>query len=211
MRVKPIVFGIVTVTLFMGIILGAQAIGFWSVSGKVDSSGQAINPDAVNVETIKRWMTLGQITEVYGVTLDQIKARYSLPSDVSADTAIKDLESDTFETDALREWLSGQTTPDSQPAATRETAVKPTVAATLVTSLITPVETASYVATEMTITGKTTFRQLLDWGMKQAVIEQIIGTPLPEPNQVIKDFLTGQGLEFAEYKTALQAELDKLK
>jgi hypothetical protein len=57
MRINPIVYGILVLTVFFGVILGFQAAGIWSISGKVDASGQAIQPSAADVNTIKGWMT----------------------------------------------------------------------------------------------------------------------------------------------------------
>jgi hypothetical protein len=40
---------------------------------------------------------------------------------------------------------------------------------------------------------------------------QIIGGELPPLSTVIKDYVTGQGLEFSSVKALLQAEVDKTK
>jgi len=59
--------------------------------------------------------------------------------------------------------------------------------------------------------GKTTFQNLLDWGIKQEDIEKTIGQPLPSVNLVIKDWATSQGLTFLSLKGQLQALADALK
>lgn len=62
-----------------------------------------------------------------------------------------------------------------------------------------------------TIKGKTTFAELLDWGLDAETIESILGMPLPAaPGQTVKDFCTQNGLSFETIKTDLQAALDKL-
>ena len=66
-------------------------------------------------------------------------------------------------------------------------------------------------STERIIKGKTTFQELLDWGVSQQVIEQIIGEPMPSPLVKIKDYCTEKGLSFETIKTALQVEVDKVK
>ena len=79
---------------------------------------------------------------------------------------------------------------------------------------VTPQPTVSateHVAVAGTITGKTTFQELLDWGVPPAAIEQVIGAPMPAASLVIKDYLTSKGLEFSTLKGALQAEVDKVK
>lgn len=62
---------------------------------------------------------------------------------------------------------------------------------------------------DKTITGKTTFQNLLDWGVSQEVIEKIIGETMPAPQVIIKDYATQKGVEFSTIKTQLQAEVDK--
>lgn len=73
---------------------------------------------------------------------------------------------------------------------------------------ITEEETVS--SEEYTIKGKTTFGELLAWGVERVVIEQIIGGPLPDPAMTVKNYATSKGLDFETLKTALQAEVDKL-
>lgn len=60
-----------------------------------------------------------------------------------------------------------------------------------------------------TITGTTTFQDLLDWGMSKETIEKIIGAALPDVKKAVRDYISDQGLEFRSYKDSLQAELNK--
>lgn len=59
------------------------------------------------------------------------------------------------------------------------------------------------------IKGKTTFQEVLDWGVPKEVIEGILGTEMPNPLTKVKDFCADQGLLFESAKTALQAEVDR--
>ncbi len=108
MKINPMIYGVLVLTLFMGVILGSQAMGAWSTSGKVNVSGQAIQPSAADVNSIKGWMTLEQISTTYNVTVDQIVQEFSLPADTLPSAALKDLESETFDVTALRNWLTEQ-------------------------------------------------------------------------------------------------------
>lgn len=63
---------------------------------------------------------------------------------------------------------------------------------------------------ERVIKGKTTFQELLDWGVPQERIEQVLGVPLPNPLVVIKTFCSENSLDFETLKPALQAEVDAL-
>jgi len=68
-----------------------------------------------------------------------------------------------------------------------------------------------HAAPERTVTGKTTFQDLLDWGVTQESIEGILGGPMPAPGTAIKDYLSLKGLEFSTLKGQFQAEIDRVK
>ncbi|MEW6401784.1 MAG: hypothetical protein AB1649_08300 [Chloroflexota bacterium] len=63
---------------------------------------------------------------------------------------------------------------------------------------------------ERVVKGKTTFQEVLDWGVSQETIEQAMDTPMPNPLTKIKDYCLEQGLDFETIKPALQAEVDKV-
>lgn len=78
-----------------------------------------------------------------------------------------------------------------------------------------PQPAADAVATEHTpeerlVSGKTTFQNLLDWGVPQSAIEGILGSSMPAPATTIRDYASAQGLEFSTLKGAFQAEVDKV-
>jgi hypothetical protein len=213
MRINPIVYGILVLTVFFGTILGFQAAGVWSISGKVTSSGDAVQPLTEDVNTIKGWMTLEQITTTYNVPLAELLQQFELPADTLPAAAIKDLESELFSVTNLRTWLQTRANPsagtpnETNPAtATPE----PTAAATVLVENATPTPT-EHVAPDKTVTGKTTFQELLDWGVSKEAIQKVIGDGLPDPAMVVKDYITGKGMEFPTIKTTLQAEVDKVK
>jgi hypothetical protein len=105
MKIKPLVYGIIVVVVFLGIIFGFQQAGVWSTSGKVTGSGERVQPSTADVETIKGWMTIEQVSTTFGVPVAEILSAFDLPADTSADTALKDLESDAFDIPSLRTWL----------------------------------------------------------------------------------------------------------
>lgn len=72
-------------------------------------------------------------------------------------------------------------------------------------------ETTEHVAPERTITGKTTFQELLDWGVTKETIETILDGAMPAPATLIKDYAVGKGLEFSSLKTKLQEAVDQVK
>lgn len=216
MRINPLIYGVLVLFVFLGTILGFQAAGVWSVSGKLTADGDAVQPSAADVNTIKGWMTLEQITDTYGVPLAEILEQFDLPGDTPASTAIKDLESDLFSVIELRAWLLERagTDPLSESITASSSASAPTATPTLASVLETPAATPSptdHVATDGTITGRTTFQELLDWGVSRQTIQAIIADDLPSASTTIKDFITQKGMEFSPVKTSLQEALDQVK
>jgi len=105
MKVNPFVYGLLIIVLFFGVIGGAKAAGIWSVSGKLTASGEKVAPTGTNVDEIKGWMTLDDVSAAYKVPVAEIVAAFNLPADTPGTTQIKNLESDSFSTVNLRTWL----------------------------------------------------------------------------------------------------------
>jgi len=59
---------------------------------------------------------------------------------------------------------------------------------------------------ERSINGKTTFENLLEWGISWESIVEILGEDIPRKDISIKDFCTQNGLNFMSIKEALQKE-----
>jgi hypothetical protein len=101
------------------------------------------------------------------------------------------------------EFLSTHTLTDDQPSS--DTTV-PVVEATQ--SPTPAAASTEHVAPTGTITGKTTFQQLLDMGLSAADIQAAIGEPVPDPAMIVKEYATAKGLDFSTLKTTLQSKLD---
>jgi hypothetical protein len=110
MKINPFIYGVLVLTVFLGVILGFQGAGVWSTSGKMTGSGERIQPSAADVNTIKGWMTLEQVSTTFNIPVADILSAFKLPADTPASTALKDLESDTFDIPALRTWLQERQT-----------------------------------------------------------------------------------------------------
>jgi hypothetical protein len=216
MRINPYLYGALVLIVFFGTILGFQSAGIWSISGKVTNSGEQVQPATDDVNTIKGWMTLEQISTTYQVPLAELLEQFDLPADTPPTTAIKDLESDLFSVTNLRDWLLSRQAPASAPAVestqpavekTQPAEPTPTTAAAAVQPTPAPTQhsTSAY-----QVTGSTTFQNLLDWGLTRETIQKVIGSELPPPAAVVKDFVTGKGLQFSTIKTQLQTELNSI-
>ena len=84
------------------------------------------------------------------------------------------------------------------------------VAAPVVQSSPVPSGTSS-TGEELTVKGKTTFGELITWGVSRKTIEGIIGTPMPDPAMTVKDYASTNSLDFEIFKSTLQAQVDKVK
>ena len=63
---------------------------------------------------------------------------------------------------------------------------------------------------DRTLKGKTSFQEVLDWGVPQETIESILGSPMPNPLTKVKDHCLELGLSFEEIKPVIQGEIDKV-
>ena len=82
-------------------------------------------------------------------------------------------------------------------------------------AVITPIPGSEATATEhvvpdRTMRGKTTFQELLDWGLTADQIAAVLGAPMPSPTMLVKDYCTSKGIEYVAIKDALQVLLDAL-
>jgi hypothetical protein len=89
-RVNKYFVPILAVVALLGSVWIAKAAGTWQTSGRgqilLDESGQA---DPLG---IKGWMTLHEVSEIYGVPLDDLYDMIGAGAEVPPDTALKDLE-----------------------------------------------------------------------------------------------------------------------
>lgn len=60
------------------------------------------------------------------------------------------------------------------------------------------------------VKGKTTFKDVIDWGVSKDKIEEIIGSSLPNHVMNIRDYCIDNGLSFSTVKSVLQEEVDKI-
>ena len=111
MKVNPFIYGILILVIFFGVIGGAKSAGVWSVSGKLDASGEKLTPSGQNPDEIKGWMTLDEIAAAYRIPTAEILAAFGLPADTPGASQIKTLESDTFSPANLRVWLKERLEP----------------------------------------------------------------------------------------------------
>ena len=70
-------------------------------------------------------------------------------------------------------------------------------------------EETQHISGERLVKGKTTFAELLEWGVSKGTIEKVLGISMPDASgMTVKDYCTENGLSFETIKPALQAEVD---
>ncbi len=138
-----------------------------------------------------------------------------LPIDLSTDMYLPEnaavlLKEQSLSPEQLA-YLESHTIPNPAAASDSPEAAPVPVTESAPEAVSTPSAAASAESTERLVKGKTTFREVLNWGVSQEVIEQVVGAPMPNPLTKVKDFCTEKGLDFETIKPALQAEVDKVK
>ena len=91
----------------------AQATGFWTTSGRITGTGQVVVPTGSDPAEVRDWMTVDQIVDAYGVSRDELYARFDIPDETPSSTPLSSLEkvSDSFSVTALRGWLTERRQP----------------------------------------------------------------------------------------------------
>jgi hypothetical protein len=74
---------------------------------------------------------------------------------------------------------------------------------------IEPPASSEHTPEEYLVTGKTSFQNLVDWGVSEETVEAILGEDMPASQILIKDYASSKGIAFPELKGKLQAEVDK--
>ena len=110
MKVNPYLYGVLLLVLFFGVIGVAKATGDWSVSGKITTTGEKAIPTGTNPDELKGWMTLADVSKAYNTPLAEIITQFNLPADTPESKQVKELESDTFSTTNLRDWVKAKMT-----------------------------------------------------------------------------------------------------
>ena len=141
-----------------------------------------------------------------------------LPYDLSTDSYLPEAAADILQRQDLSPeyaaYLEAHIVPDLGVEAAQPVESVPTTQPEAPASEAAPAVTPEHepLVSEGTIKGKTTFAELLEWGLDEETIEQVLGMPMPSARGVtVRDFCQQNGLAFETVKTALQVELDKLK
>ncbi len=132
-----------------------------------------------------------ETTRLPRAALTELAAKLS-PADLKA------MEKYAFEGEAQSADGMAATALTGEPASAEATA--PTV-----TAPTTAEDHGATAAEDRAIKGKTTFNDLLSWGVSRSTINGIMGMDIGPASVTVRDFCLERGLEFSEYRAALQA------
>jgi hypothetical protein len=110
MRLNPYVYGVLALVLFLSVIYGAKAGGYWHTSDRVTESGEVVTIDVNDVDTVKGWMVVEDVAKAFGIPAAEIFAGLKLPADTPTDQQLKEImRANDMEVDDLRDWLKKRT------------------------------------------------------------------------------------------------------
>ncbi|MDF2889816.1 MAG: 4Fe-4S binding protein [Clostridia bacterium] len=74
---------------------------------------------------------------------------------------------------------------------------------------ITPAAEAEHTEEERVVKGKTTFGEVIDWGIRIEKVEEIIGGKVPAPSMTISDYCRQNDISFSTVKDTLNGLIEK--
>jgi hypothetical protein len=107
-RIPPVAYGLLVVAVFAGVISIGMASGSFQTTGRTTSGGGRVEPQGESVAEIKGWMAIGDVADAWSVPLPELLAAFELSPDTAPSTPLKDLESDLFSVQGLRDWLAAR-------------------------------------------------------------------------------------------------------
>jgi hypothetical protein len=137
-RIRPALFGVVVVLVFLAPVVVANATGTWALTGRPaagegagggggageggeggegagmsggQGNGGGQGSGVVAPGEARGWMTLAQVAEANAIPVEEILAAFDLPTTTDPATELRDLESDAFSVAALRAWLAERGAP----------------------------------------------------------------------------------------------------
>lgn len=258
MKLNSYTLAALVFTILFGGIGVSSAMNWWQTESTKEPVRYAVGDAAgeYNPADIRGSYTFGEVSNLFGVPLEDLQAAFRLPGDADpAAYPLKSLEdlyaSEPVEigTGSVRLFVAFYRGLPYDLSAAEDTYLLPEAVDILKTrgkmlpdqaayleahnagSAAAPSALAEPAATapaaqpsaapeehiegsgpaERSVTGKTTFQNLLDWGVAPERIDAILGAPMPAAKTVIKDYLSSKGLEFSTLKAQFQTAVDEAK
>ena len=239
MKINSRILGLIVLVFIFGGIGVTMALNLWQTEGGRAPAkfrgGEAAGE--YNPADIRGSQTFGELSKAFKIPLAEMGAAFGLGSTENlADTKITDLKTAYpgmgIGPDSVRSFvalymgLPYELSDDArlpQPAviilkaraALTEDQIALLDTRSVDVSGVKPVEGEAVTdghedSTERIVKGKTTFQEVLDWGVPGEEIEAVIGEKLPSTRMAIRDFVVKKEMEFRPVKEALQAKVDAL-
>ena len=144
MRIHPFFMPILLIVGLLGTTFTAQALGFWTTSGR-----DAVDVTKLTPADLKGWMTLQQVIDGLPISQTVLYQVGGIPSDTLPSTALKDMEAVVSVT-TLREKLTAYFGGTTTSSASVQAVATPTSVATPK-----PTGVAGATATAKAVTGET--------------------------------------------------------
>lgn len=98
---------------FFAVIIAAQAGGYWIDKQGVTASGDiVVISNAQDIDEIKGWMKMSDVSSAYGFSLPELYQHFNIPPDTSPELTFNDVKPIVkgFSADEVKIWLkAGQT------------------------------------------------------------------------------------------------------
>ncbi len=96
--------------LAAGLIVGAQAVGWYGTTGKLDAgTGERVELTAASTSAdIKGWMTIQQFLDAFPVTKQELFTRFAIPAGTATSQTLGSLKENgvgTLDIPSLRAWV----------------------------------------------------------------------------------------------------------
>ncbi len=106
-KIGAYLFASLLIIAFFSVIMISMALGYWQSVPEVSDIADE-HAGTINVDDIKGWMTLAEVSEASGIPLDEMVPALGLPQDIDSATPLKDIAakySVDFDTENVREYL----------------------------------------------------------------------------------------------------------
>jgi hypothetical protein len=241
MKLRPWMVAVATAVVIFGGIAATSAFNLWHTESTKEPAKYASGEFAgqSNPGDIRGSYTFGDIATAFGVPAADLAKAFVLSEAETANAAafpVKSLEGrvEGVGTDSVR-WFVALVkglpyTPEEgtllpgpaigllRQRGTLTEAALATVEASRAQADASQAETTTKEASAATeesadrsIKGKTTFQEILDWGVSKEALEKALGVAMGAPAVAVRDYCTQKGIEFSTVRTELQKLVDAAK
>jgi polyferredoxin len=104
-NISIITYAVAVIVLILAVIIASKVVGVWQ---SIPQSTVQNNDGTVNVDNIRGWMPIGNVSESANISITTVINDFNLPSDMDINTPLKDIATKynaTFDTESFKEYL----------------------------------------------------------------------------------------------------------